>query len=125
MHELVIPIWLLRFAVASVWIYEGLWCKLMTKSSHELEVIATMPYFDPTGFANALKMLGLVELGIAIWIMSGVAPLACALVQTALLFGLNTNGLLFARQVIHEPLGMIVRNFSFLVLVWVLASVDR
>jgi hypothetical protein len=84
-----------------------------------------MPYFGPTGFANALKMLGLVELGIAIWIMSGVAPLACALVQTALLFGLNTNGLLFARQVIHEPLGMIVRNFSFLVLVWVLASVDR
>lgn len=124
MHDLLIPIWLLRFAVASVWIYEGLWCKLMTRSSHELEVIATMPYFGPTAFGNALKVLGLVELGIAIWIMTGLAPVACALLQTALLLGLNANGLLFARKIIHEPLGMIVRNFSFLVLVWVLAGVN-
>jgi hypothetical protein len=36
-----------------------------------------------------------------------------------LLVVLNANGLLWARHVIHEPAGMIVKNIAFLVLVWV------
>jgi hypothetical protein len=122
MHELLTPVWLLRAAVASVWIYEGVWCKLMTRSSLELEVISAMPYFGRNGYAIALKMLGVFELGLAAWSVSGALPLMCAVVQTVLVLGLNTNGLLFARSIIHEPLGMVVRNFSFLVLVWVSAG---
>jgi len=30
--------------------------------------------------------------------------------------------LLFARELIHDPAGMLVKNFAFLVLVWVSAS---
>jgi hypothetical protein len=125
MDELLIPVWLLRLGVASVWLYEGLWCKLMTKSVHEVDVISAMPFFGPTTSAIVLKMLGAFELGLAIWAMSGWAPVICAVVQTLLLISLNTNGLLFARNIIHEPLGMIVRNSSFLVLVWVSASLNQ
>jgi len=36
-----------------------------------------------------------------------------------LLLTLNANGLLWARHIIHEPAGMIVKNIAFLVLVWI------
>jgi hypothetical protein len=35
-----------------------------------------------------------------------------------LLIVLNVNGLLWARHIIHDPAGMIVKNIAFLVLVW-------
>ena len=66
-----------------------------------------------------LKTLGVVEVAIAGWVMSGIAPGACAIVQTALLVALNANGLLWARRVIHDPAGMVVKNIAFLVLAWV------
>jgi len=69
-----------------------------------------------------LKMLGVVEVVLALWVLSRLAPVFCALAQTALLVALNTCGLLFARELIHDPPGMLVKNFAFLVLVWVSAS---
>jgi hypothetical protein len=45
------------------------------------------------------------------------------MVQTVLLLTLNACGLLWARQIIHDPAGMVVKNVAFLVLAWVSASV--
>jgi hypothetical protein len=39
-----------------------------------------------------------------------------------LLIALNASGLFWARRLIHDPGGMVVKNFAFLVLVWVSAS---
>jgi hypothetical protein len=59
---------------------------------------------------------------LALWVLSGFAPVVCALGQTVLLVALNTCGLLFARKLIHDPPGMLVKNFAFVVLIWVSAS---
>jgi hypothetical protein len=69
-----------------------------------------------------LKLLGVIEVGLAMWALSDIAPLVCALVQTVLLITLNACGLLWARRIIHDPAGMVVKNFAFLVLAWVSAS---
>jgi hypothetical protein len=45
-------------------------------------------------------------------------PGLCAAVQAILLLTLNANGLLWARRVIHDPAGMVVKNIAFLTLVW-------
>jgi hypothetical protein len=37
MATLLPPLWLIRAAVAAVWLYEGLWCKLLRGQPHELE----------------------------------------------------------------------------------------
>jgi hypothetical protein len=66
--------------------------------------------------------LGAVEVTLALWVLSGVAPLLCVIAQTVLLVSLNANGLIWARDVIHDPRGMIVKNFAFLVLAWVSAG---
>lgn len=116
------PLLLVRIAVAGVWLYEGLWCKLLGGEPHQLEVVAAVPRYGPRVGALFLKALGVVEVGIGIWALSGVLPLPCVVAQTLLLVTLNANGVLWARHVIHDPAGMVVKNFSFLVLAWVSAS---
>jgi hypothetical protein len=120
--ELLPPTWLIRLAVAAVWLYEGLWCKLLGGEPHQLEVVNAVPRYGPRVGALFLKVLGVVEVGIGLWALSGLLPLACALAQTILLVALNANGLLWARHIIHDPAGMVVKNAAFLVLAWVSAS---
>ena len=124
MPALLVPIWLIRVAVAAVWLYEGVVCKLLGGEPHQLEVVAQAPFGKQIGRAFLIA-LGLGESALGLWALSGIAPLPCAIAQTALLVTLNTNGLIWARKVIHDPAGMVVKNFSFIVLAWVSASFPR
>jgi hypothetical protein len=117
------PAVILRGSVAAVWLYEGLWCKILGRAPLQAQVVAAVPHFGPRFGGKFLKTLGVVETALAVWVMSGIAPGACAIVQTALLVTLNANGLLWARYIIPEPAGMIVKNAAFLVLVWVCGAV--
>jgi uncharacterized membrane protein YphA (DoxX/SURF4 family) len=116
------PFWLIHVAVAAVWMYEGLWCKLLGGEPHQLQVVEAVPEYGPGFGLILLKTLGVIEVGLALWALSGMAPLFCAVVQTVFLIMLNTCGLLWARQIIHDPAGMVIKNFAFLMLVWVSAS---
>jgi DoxX-like protein len=115
-------LWLAHVAVAAVWLYEGLWCKLMNGEPHQAQVVAAVPFVGPRVGALFLKLLGAGEVALGIWALSGLAPLLCAGAQTLLLVTLNANGLLWARHIIHDPAGMVIKNFSFLVLVWISAN---
>jgi hypothetical protein len=119
------PVWLVRVAVAGVWIYEGLWCKILGRAPDELRVVEAVPRLGPRYGAAFLHALGWVELALGLWVLSGVAPGVCALAQTVLLIGLNSAGLLFSRHAIHDPAGMVFKNFAFLVLAWVNAGLAR
>ncbi|CAN5586427.1 hypothetical protein BH11MYX1_BH11MYX1_48010 [soil metagenome] len=116
------PTWLLRGAVAGVWIYEGLWCKLRGGDPNQRKVVENVPVLGPKVGPYFIAALGGVELGLGLWALSGVAPVLCAIVQTALLVTLNLNGVVWSRELIHDPAGMVVKNFAFLVLAWVSAS---
>jgi hypothetical protein len=122
MASLLPPPWLLHLAVAGVWLYEGLWCKLLSGEPRQVQVVEAVPRYGPRTGPMFLKLLGVVEVGVALWALSDLAPLICALVQTVLLISLNAAGLLWARHIIHDPAGMVVKNFAFLVLAWVAAS---
>lgn len=116
------PLWMIHVAVAAVWLYEGLWCKLLNGEPRQMRVVEAVPRYGPRLGVEFLKLLGVVEVALAIWILTGMAPLVCVIIQTALLVTLNTGGLLWARHVIHDPVGMVLKNFAFLVLAWVSAS---
>lgn len=123
MPELMPPDWLIRIAVAAVWLYEGLWCKLLRGEPREFEVVRAVPRYGSRFGVPFLMTLGVVEVSLALWVLTGAAPLLCAVAQTVLLVSLNANGLIWARDVIHDPRGMLVKNFAFLVLAWVAASI--
>lgn len=117
------PLWLIRLAIAGVWLYEGLWCKLLRGEPRQFQVVAAVPYFGPRVGMLFLKALGAAEVALAMWALSGIAPRPCAFAQTLLLVTLNVNGLVWARHIIHDPGGMVVKNFAFLMLVWVSAVI--
>jgi len=116
-------LWVLRSSVAAVWLYEGLWCKLLGQTPSQVQVVTAVPRLGAIFGAPFLKALGVLEVGLAVWAFSGWQPGWSAVVQTAVLITLNVNGLIWARRYIHEPLGMVVKNTAFLVLVWVCGSV--
>ena len=117
------PLAIIRASVAAVWLYEGLWCKLLGRVQSQVQVVTAVPRLGLRFGPPFLKALGVVEVVLAAWVMTGIAPGACAIVQTALLVALNTNGLLWARHIIHEPAGMVVKNIAFLMLVWVCGAI--
>lgn len=116
------PKLLIRGAVAGVWLYEGLWCKLLGQEPRQAEIVENVPFLSPGAARMFLKVLGLAEVGLGLWALSGIAPVLCALAQTILLVTLNANGILWSRGLIHDPAGMVVKNFAFLVLAWVSAG---
>jgi DoxX-like family len=127
MHDISLPLpplQLVRCAVAAVWVYEGLWCKLLGRERHQLQVVEAVPKLGPIVGRHFLLALGLIETTLAVWVMSGVAPGLCAIAQTLLLITLNANGLLWARHIIHDPAGMVVKNVPFLLLAWVAAAMS-
>ncbi|MGH7145068.1 MAG: DoxX-like family protein [Planctomycetota bacterium] len=124
MIQITIPAWLpgtIRVAVAAVWLYEGLWCKLLGRDPNQLTIVKAVPQLGPRWGAVFLYSLGLVEVALGGWALWGVQPFYGAVVQTVLLVTLNANGLIWSRKFIHDPPGMVVKNFAFLVLVWVSA----
>ena len=112
---------LARVAVAAVWLYEGFVCKLVVPSRHQLEVVAAVPGSIGDRAVFVLRGIGLVEVALGLWVLSGRLPIAAAAAQTALLLGMNGAGVVFSRRAIPEPGGMLVKNAAFLVLAWIVA----
>jgi len=123
--EVVLPsLFIVRASIAAVWLYEGLWCKVLGRMPSQVQVVEAVPQFGPRFGVAFLKALGVVEVAIAVWVLAAVAPGLCTIVQTVLLVMLNVNGLMWARHIIHDPAGMIVKNAAFLVLVWVCGALS-
>jgi hypothetical protein len=87
------PTWLIRSAVAAVWLYEGLWCKLLGREPNQLRIASAAPLPSPLRGSSFLRLLGAGEVALAIWAASGVVPFPCAIAQTLILIGLNAGGL--------------------------------
>jgi hypothetical protein len=116
------PVWLVQCAVAAVWLYEGLWCKVLARSAHEFEVVSEVRFLTPAMVSAFLRTLGVVEAALGAWVLWGRWPVEAAIAQTALLVALNTAGLSLARGKIPDPAGMLFKNAALLVLAWVCAG---
>src|SRR5512135_3240713 len=108
--DLMPPPVLVRSAIAAVWLYEGLWCKLLGRLPSQERIVEAVPFLGPSAGPAFLKALGIVESLLGLWVLSGWEPVWAAIVQTVLLVGMNANGILFARKLIHDPAGMLVKN---------------
>jgi uncharacterized membrane protein YphA (DoxX/SURF4 family) len=111
-----------RVAIALVWLYNGLWSKVLGGSAHHASVVSAVPGFEG-GFGGwVLVTIGIIETALALWVLAGYRPRVGAIAQTALLAAVNTGGLLWAREEIPDPINMIVQNLAFIVLIWFLAE---
>jgi uncharacterized membrane protein YkgB len=114
---------LIRLSIALVWLYQGLWCKVLAGAPHHLAVISAVPFIGPATGRVVLDLLGLIECGIGVWVLTAWQLRRAAIVQTLLLAGMNAAGLVWAWRLIPDPAGMILQNFAFVLLIWTTAEV--
>jgi uncharacterized membrane protein YphA (DoxX/SURF4 family) len=112
----------LRGLTALVWLYQGVWLKLLLASKDQVAVVAAVPGFSGPAAGAAIAAIGVIEAAVALWVLSGLRPIAAALFQTALLLGMNAAGIIFAQHAIHDPAGMAIGNLAFLGLAWCAAA---
>jgi DoxX-like family len=105
-------------AVAGVWLYHGLWCKVLGRCADQLRIIDTVPFLPRALAKPALVTLGFVEVALSAWVISGRRPRDAATAETALLVAMNGGGLAWGRRHIPAPRALLVENLAFLALVW-------
>lgn len=108
--------------LASVWLVHGLYNKLLGGSPRHLAIVQAVPGLAGTTGVRVLTAVGVFEVAIAIWILSGRAPRACAAAQTTALLSMNVVELTFARHLLLTPAGLLPLNLAFLSLAWVAAG---
>lgn len=108
-----------RCVISVVWLYNGLWCKLLAGSPSHRDIIASAA--EPMGLPTlpVLVAIGAGEVGLALWIVIGRQRHWAAWAQTVVLVGMNGAGLLWARGEIPDPGTMVIQNVVFLTLAWI------
>jgi len=107
--------------VASVWLVHGLFNKLLHFSPRHLLIVQSVPGLAGSRGEAVLTAIGVFEVGIALWVLSGSAAGVCAAVQTLVLLTMNVVELSTARSLLLWPAGLIPINVLFLSLAWVAA----
>lgn len=107
-----------RALVAGTWLYQGLWCKLLCRDGRQSEIARRLPGLRGERAAAALAAVGLGEVALAAWVLSGRRPRAAAVVQTVLLAAMNGAALRWSRRHLPDPAGMLLGNVALLALAW-------
>ena len=116
-----------RSALGLVWLYEGLVPKLLVLRADEIELVRRSGLVWGTA-QETLQCLGLVQLAIGVWLLTGFAERAAVLIATVMMGVLI---LLVASEnpgMLTDPYGALVKDFCLLACalnVWVLSPGTR
>lgn len=107
-----------RIVVAVTWLVHGLYNKLLGGSPRHLQIVQATPGLDGGAGEYALAAIGLAEVTVAVWVLSGWRPRLCALAQTIGLLSMNVVELTVARHLLLWPAALVPANLAFLALAW-------
>lgn len=108
--------WWLRFGIAGVWLYQGLWHKVIALEDRHRRIMVSA--LGESLGTMALPGLGLLEAAIGLAVLWRSMPKVLTWAQIGLLVVMNGGGLLFASADIPDPVGMITMNLVFAAAVW-------
>ncbi|HEX9366947.1 MAG TPA: DoxX-like family protein [Vicinamibacterales bacterium] len=108
--------------VAAVWLVHGLYNKLLGGSARHLAIVQSVPGLGGAAGERVLTAVGIGEVAIALWVLSGWRPRLCAATQTVALLSMNAMELTFARPLLIWPAGLLPLNVAFLGLAWAAAD---
>ena len=113
----------IRYGIASIWLFHGLFAKLLGLIPRQQAIVGRVLGTDHSRSATAV--IGVVEILMAFWIISGKWPRWCAAAVTLMLAGMNTFELTFARDLLLAPAWMVGANTLLAGMVWYVALSDR
>lgn len=105
-----------RFPIAAVWIFHGLYSKLLHGiPRHELIVARIL---GESISKPATILIGVLEILLGVWVLTGRWKIPCAAVQTLAIVAMNTLEIFIAKDLLISAPGMIALNAAFLAFVW-------
>ncbi len=114
-----------RFAVAAVWVYEGVWAKVLDREPRQRRILAAFPGVGERRARRATLALGILEAAAAPWVLAGRAPRATALAQTAVIAAMGEAARRWAREEITDHRALLLQHAAFVTLVWLAARDAR
>ncbi|MBO9563593.1 MAG: hypothetical protein J7621_12500 [Niastella sp.] len=88
----------LTIFIALVWLINGLYCKLLNRVPRHQQIVARIL---GAIYARALtKTIGLLEIAMSAWVLSGLYPVICAWLQIVLVAVMNTIEYFKARDLL-------------------------
>lgn len=79
---------ILTISIALVWLANGLFCKVLNLVPRHQEIVATILGADYAWLFT--KAIGVSEILMAVWIISGIKPRWCAIAQMVIVATMNT-----------------------------------
>jgi hypothetical protein len=105
-----------RIAVASVWFVFGLAFKVLRLLPRHERIVARIV---GERIAPVLtRAIGVGEVLLGLWMLSGIAMIGCALVQTLIIATMNVIEIRRARELLLAPLAMVLANCGLIGLAW-------
>lgn len=112
-----------RLSIASVWVYQGLWHKVIALDGRHREIMKQA--LGTTYGGAACVALGLFECLLGLAVLLNIRPMPVAWIQIGLLAGMNSAGLLTAAKDIPDPGAMLTMNFAFAMAIWTQGKVSQ
>ena len=78
----------LTYLIALVWLVNGLLCKVLGLVPRHAAIVARI--LGPTHAEALTRLIGVAEIGMAIWLLSGIKRRWCVLAQMGLVATMNT-----------------------------------
>lgn len=97
----------LRLTVALVWLYQGLWLKMIAKDAHHLAIVSSVGFSSPE---TAMLLIGLGETLLGLGVLSGLFHRFVAVFQILLLLAMNLSGIFFGGGNVAAPFGLLLGN---------------
>jgi uncharacterized membrane protein YphA (DoxX/SURF4 family) len=113
---------LIRTGVATVWLVHGVYNTLLGGSPRHLAIVQSVPGLGGATGASMLTAVGLFELAMGVWVLTGRRLRLCAAIQTAVLLTMNIIELTSARPLLLWPAGLLPVNLLFLGAMWIAAN---
>jgi uncharacterized membrane protein YphA (DoxX/SURF4 family) len=113
----------MRYGLASVWLFHGLFAKVLGLIPRQQAIVGRVLGAALSGPTTAL--IGVVEVLMALWIVSGKASRWCAALMTLMLAAMNTLELVYATDLLLAPAWMIGANALLAGMAWYLALCGR
>ncbi len=110
----------LRLLIGSVWVFHGLYSKLLDGIPRHRLIVARVLGDDVATVAT--RAVGVGEILLGLWAFSHRRPRACAAVQTLAIATMNTLEISRAPDLLISAPGMVALNLGFLALGWYSAT---
>ncbi|CAN5494404.1 hypothetical protein BH11CYA1_BH11CYA1_13030 [soil metagenome] len=115
-------IFAIRVALSLVWLYNGLWLKVIALDAHHLEIVRSVSNSSGVDPVILLRSIGSAETLLGVGILSGLFYRFVSFFQIFIILLMNLIGSIGGGGAIAHPFGLIISNLPTIMCALVVAT---